>query len=267
MLRLKNIQDILFEFAYEMMLLDAVGESCPARPLLVHAALWEPVSPVVVLGRHSRLKDEVFLEPVYADGVSVLRRTTGGTPVLVAPGMLCLGLVFGARDYGTLEWRQTLERVLAGIAEVLRRLGPSVRYEYPADLAVGDRKVVGSAARTADGALLFHASILCDAPLELVARYLPKPRYEPPYRRGRDHGNFLTNLGVDPAKVAEALAETFSPVRCPITLEDAQLEPLARHYGSATWLALGSPLRPAQRTVLDAAFAVADGFSERRRGV
>ncbi len=264
MLRLKNIQDILYEFAYEMTLLDRVGTACPEQPLLVHAAVWEPVSPVVVLGRHSRLRRELHLEPVHRDGVSVLRRLTGGTPVLVAPGVLCIGLVFGARDTGVLEWRETCRRVLAGIAEVLRRLGRNVEYQYPGDLAVDGRKVVGSAARTADAAFLFHASILCQAPLELVPRYLPQPRYEPPYRQGRKHLDFLTNLELDPERVANALAETFCPAGCPIEIDEDAVEQLARHYGSATWVGLGHPLRPFPAEPVDSAFALV-GRSDGRR--
>ncbi len=265
MLRLKNIQDILYEFAYEMILLDRVGTACPEQPLLVHAALWEPVSPAIVLGRHSRLRRELHLQAAHQDGVSVLRRLTGGTPVLVAPGVLCIGLVFGARNLGALEWRETCRRVLKGITEVLRRLGREVQYRYPGDLALGDRKVVGSAARTAHNAFLFHASILCEAPLELVPRYLPQPRFEPPYRQGRDHLSFLTNLSLDPERVANALAETFCPAPCPIEVDEEQVEQLARHYGSATWLALGQPLRPSLTETVGSAFAPVGRSSDRRR--
>ncbi|MEW6490313.1 MAG: hypothetical protein AB1578_20690, partial [Thermodesulfobacteriota bacterium] len=62
------------------------------------------------------------------------------------------------------------------------------------DLCHGDRKVAGSSAFAGRGAFFYQASLLVDADLGLVDRYLRHPGREPAYRRGRPHREFLTTL-------------------------------------------------------------------------
>ncbi len=60
---------------------------------------------------------------------------------------------------------------------------------------LGGRKVAGLALRRRRAAMLLHGTILIDADLELIANALKRPVREPAYRDGRDHLEFLENLG------------------------------------------------------------------------
>ena len=61
---------------------------------------------------------------------------------------------------------------------------------------LGDRKCGGSAQRRLKHWFMVHCSILYDFPIERIVRYLAIPRRQPEYRQGRDHHDFLSNLGL-----------------------------------------------------------------------
>ena len=64
---------------------------CRAGQPLVR--LWDPPEYAVVLGASRRIADDVFLEACRADGVPILRRSSGGGTVVVGPGVLCVTVI------------------------------------------------------------------------------------------------------------------------------------------------------------------------------
>ncbi len=54
---------------------------------------WEPADYAVVLGASRRLQSDVRVEDCRADGVPVLRRTSGGGTVVVGPGTLNVSVI------------------------------------------------------------------------------------------------------------------------------------------------------------------------------
>jgi lipoate-protein ligase A len=90
--------------------------------------------------------------------------------------------------------------VLDRIAQSIRRAGAPVMLAGRGDLAVGGRKCAGSAQRRLKHWFMVHCSILYDFPIERIARYLTVPQRQPEYRQGRDHQDFLSNLGL-PRKI------------------------------------------------------------------
>src|SRR3954447_21732924 len=78
----------------EALLLDA--EAGRAGEVL---RLWERPAPAVVLGSGCKLLDDVDVAACEADGVPLVRRSSGGGTVLLARGCLCYSLVLAfARD-------------------------------------------------------------------------------------------------------------------------------------------------------------------------
>ena len=155
--------------------------------------VWEPRQTEVVLGRCSRLAEEVREEEVAADGVPVSRRRGGGCAVVVGPGVLIFSYRRrGRRPLRPVDWSAGASRVLAS---ALERLGVrGLVWREGGDLSLGDRKVLGSCVYLGAELMVYGASLLVNPDLSLLDRYLRHPPREPEYRRGRSHRDFVTSL-------------------------------------------------------------------------
>ena len=76
------------------------------------------------------------------------------------------------------------------------------------DLALGDRKILGTSLYRRRKILFYQASLLVENDLALFDRYLRYPSKVPDYREGRSHLDFCTNLRLAgyPLSVAEVIA-------------------------------------------------------------
>ena len=87
--------DLTLPTAAENLVLDeallAIAETGgrPAETL----RFWEAAATAVVVGRSSRLKDEVLLDACLLNRVPVLRRPSGGAAIVTGPGCLMYALV------------------------------------------------------------------------------------------------------------------------------------------------------------------------------
>lgn len=195
----------------EALLLEA--EDAGGPPTL---RFWESPDWAVVLGASGRLKDEVFLDEVRADGVAIARRSSGGGTVVLGPGALNLAVVLPRTAAPDLETVEATQRyVLGRVAEALRGLHPAVEVLGSGDLTLGGRKFAGSAQRRLRQHVLVHATILYRFPIARVARYLRQPKRQPAYRCDRSHDDFLTNLERPRAVIVEAARAAWSAESTP----------------------------------------------------
>jgi len=193
--------------ALDEALLDEAEQAATPQEIL---RLWEPGGLMVVLGRSSRIDEEVHREACRADGVPVLRRPSGGAAILTGPGCLMYALVLSYDLRPALRPVDLAHRfVLNAIASALRPLADAVRCRGISDLAMADRKISGNSIRCRKRHLLYHGTLLYRFPLELVGRYLRTPPRQPDYRVGRDHASFLTNLPLSRAALSAALASAW----------------------------------------------------------
>jgi lipoate-protein ligase A len=158
---------------------------------------WEPAEYALVLGASCRLADDARVDACRADGVPILRRTSGGGTVVVGPGSLNVSVILPESAAPGLSAVDKAHRyVLDWIAQSFRQAGAPVSLEGRGDLVLGDRKCGGSAQRRLKHWFMVHCSILYDFPIERIGRYLANPRRQPDYRQGRDHHDFLSNLAL-----------------------------------------------------------------------
>lgn len=171
--------------------------------------LWEPAKTECVLGAGTPAGD-VDLALCAASGVPVYRRRGGGGAVVLAPGNLIITAAYDAtaRRFAS-EWVQPIAEAIARAVTALGVAGAHVR--GLGDVAVGERKILGSSLYANRRVALYQGSLLVDPNLSLIPIYLPHPSREPDYRRGRDHLNFVTSLaregytgGMGPLKAALA---------------------------------------------------------------
>jgi lipoate-protein ligase A len=199
--------------------------------------LWEPATPAVVVGRSSRVDEEVDLEACRLRDVPVLRRASGGAAVVIGPGCLMYSVVLAYRDDPSLRMiSQAHRHALGVVAGAVRSLLPGVELAGTSDLALAGRKFSGNSLRCKREHLLYHGTLLYDFPLELIAACLKQPPRQPEYRAGRGHEAFIANLPLRGAALRCALIAAWEA--SPST--DAWPEALTRglvvdRYARAEW--------------------------------
>ncbi len=199
--------------------------------------LWEPAGPMVVVGRSSKVADEVRLEACRRMAIPVLRRTSGGAAVVTGPGCLMYSLVLSLNRHPGLRIVEHAHRVvLDRIAASLASLVPCVSRRGTSDLALGEDKFSGNSIRVKRNHLLYHGTLLYDFPLELIDQCLAMPPRQPAYREGRGHRAFVTNLRLPAGMLRGALVAAWNadePRPDWPRAETARL--VAQRYARAEW--------------------------------
>jgi lipoate-protein ligase A len=170
--------------------------------------IWEPTSPVAVLGRSSRVADEINLQEARRLDVPVLRRASGGASIVTAPGCLMYAVVLNQVRRPQLRAIDAAHRyVLDHLAMAIRRQGFAVYPAGTSDLAYSDRKVSGNSMRCKRTHLLYHGTLLYAMDLSWIARLLLQAPRQPEYRRARPHDQFVANVPVEPGILCRDLCQ------------------------------------------------------------
>ena len=172
---------------------------------------WEPRQHCVVLGYANKADREVNLPFCRANGIPVLRRSTGGGTVLQGPGVLNYTLVLRFDDAGPLHSISAtnefiLERHQATLAPLI---AAQIQRQGHTDLAIGGLKFSGNAQRRCRRFLIFHGAFLLNLDIALIEQALPLPSREPDYRAGRSHTDFLLNLKLPASTLKTALCQAW----------------------------------------------------------
>jgi lipoate-protein ligase A len=168
--------------------------------------LWEPRDLAVVVGRSSQVAVEVDVAACHADGLAIIRRTSGGASIVSGPGCLMYAVVLSYQKRPELRSLDVAHRfVLATLIAGIERLVPGIERLGTSDLVLANRKFSGNSVRCKRHHFLYHGTLLYDFPLPGISRYLAQPPREPEYRHGRPHDAFVTNLPTDVASLRESL--------------------------------------------------------------
>lgn len=184
-------------------------EAPPERDLEM-LRVWEPASPCVVLGRSSRLRQEVRLEACRARGIPVLRRASGGATIVTGPGCLMYAVLLSYQrqpELRQLDWAH--QHVMKLQRTAIARLGFECAIQGICDLTWGGRKFSGNSLRCRRSYLLYHGTLLYDFPLELLGHCLGTPERQPDYRAQRAHLEFVTNLPARREQLVSALRDVW----------------------------------------------------------
>ena len=119
--------------------------------------------PAVVVGSHQNICREVHVETLRRLGIPVVRRITGGGTVYHDRGNV--NYTYITQSDG-LDYDQCLGPVIAA----LNRMGIPAEKSKTCDLAIGGRKISGSAQRIAGGRVLHHGTLLFQSDLAMLDR-------------------------------------------------------------------------------------------------
>jgi lipoate-protein ligase A len=148
------------------------------------------------MGAGGKAETDIFAERAEIDQVPVLRRRGGGGTVVLSPGQVVLALVTEVSSpFQNLTYFRAINN---WFRLALRDLGVSgVEDRGISDLAMRDKKILGTSLYRRRKILFYQASLLVDNDLSLFDRYLRFPSKVPDYRLGRGHLEFCSNLRLE----------------------------------------------------------------------
>jgi len=199
--------------------------------------IWEPADYFVVLGYSNRVAREVAVDTCAARGMPIFRRFSGGGAVLQGPGCLNYTLVLRNERAEHGDVVRAFRRVLEPHREIVSALSAEpVEIAGISDLAVAGRKFSGNSQHRKRACTLFHGTFLLSFDLSMIESFLPMPSRAPAYRGGRDHGDFLRNVSLAPARLRDALRERWRADEAMLDFPGARLEDLLRtRYSRREW--------------------------------
>ena len=159
--------------------------------------LWQPVDPLVVIGRASKRHEEVNIDACLTAGVPVLRRTSGGAAIVTGRGCLMYAVVLSYDLHPELHaLDQCHQYVMGRIQKALAQDIPEITFQGTCDLTYRGKKFSGNSLRCKRTHLIYHGTILYDFDLPLIHELLRQPPRMPDYRENRPHDTFVINVPI-----------------------------------------------------------------------
>jgi len=179
--------------ALDEALLEVAEQGQITTPIL---RLWESEQPFVVVGRATKLTEEVNLSVCQQDQVPVLRRNSGGASIVTGPGCLMYGVILSYEQFPQLASLDQCHQFV--MTRVLKAVPASeaVNFQGTCDLTYQGRKFSGNSLRCKRNHVLYHGTLMYDFELSMISKYLGQPARMPDYRQSKSHDEFVTNLPV-----------------------------------------------------------------------
>ncbi len=155
--------------------------------------LWIPDKSYIVLGASNNAKDAVVEETTVRDNIVVLKRRTGGQTVMLTPNNIIISAVI--TDENVMKPKDVFIRFNDHIMGAIAK-NHTVQFSTRgiSDIAMGEKKILGSSMYRGKGKLFYHAVLNFNEPSSTFQKYLKHPSNEPDYRKGRQHHDFVTSL-------------------------------------------------------------------------
>lgn len=163
--------------------------------------IWIPDDYYIVLGNSNKPHENLIEKNIYADYVLVYKRPSGGETVVLTPNTLVISIKVTLDKFfnPSAHFRYFNEKII----EALYRLGVrDLYYRGISDVAIGDKKILGSSIYRRRKILFYHAVLNVSEPIETIERYIKHPAREPEYRSGRKHHEFVTSLHAEGYKLS-----------------------------------------------------------------
>ena len=202
--------------------------------------LWQN-EPTVVIGKNQNAFVEVDLDALRENGVHLARRITGGGAVYHDLGNVNFSFI----SSNSTETGLDFAKFTAPILKALASLGVHAELSGRNDLLLDGQKFSGNAQYSANGRTLHHGTLLFDADLSVLARYL-RPDEEKLAGKGiksvrsrvtnlAPHLQFSATTGEFIACLARFLREEYTPVE-PTVPQNAEIDALFARNASREWL-------------------------------
>jgi lipoate-protein ligase A len=149
-----------------------VGENISPETIL----FWRVRSPVVYLGYHQCVTDEINEDYCYDHNIGIIRRILGGGCGFCDKDQILFSVI--GKDGGIIpnDIQEAYKKVLGGVVNALSQLGAHSEIEQTRNAVyTRGRKISGNAQGRLDGAVLINGSLLLDFDFELMDKVLKNP--------------------------------------------------------------------------------------------
>ncbi|HEY9245759.1 MAG TPA: biotin/lipoate A/B protein ligase family protein [Candidatus Methanoperedens sp.] len=197
---------------YSAALFESIGKHAGKNRVPETILFWRVESPVVYLGYHQYVNDEINSDFCLEKNVSIIRRILGGGCGFCDENQV-LYSVIGKEDGiipGDIQY--AYDKVLAGIVIALDKLGTEGQIEKAHNAVYSKgRKVSGNAQGRLEGAVLINGSLILDFDFELMDMVLKNPTKNlRPVASAREGMITLKEMGIkDMDEVKKALRTGF----------------------------------------------------------
>ncbi len=202
--------------------------------------LWQNAH-TVVIGKNQNAFAEVDLDALSRDGVYLARRITGGGAVYHDLGNVNFSFISAKSGETGLDFA----KFTAPILKALASLGIHAELSGRNDLLLDGQKFSGNAQYSANGRTLHHGTLLFDADLTVLSRYL-RPDEEKLKAKGiKSVRSRVTNLaphlqisattGEFIGLLTRFLREEYVPIEPPVP-QGAEIDALFARNASREWL-------------------------------
>ncbi len=197
---------------YSAALFESIAKHVGAGSSPETILFWRVKSPVVYLGYHQYVEEEINADFCSRNNIGIVRRVLGGGCGFCDEKQLLYSVI--GRDGGVIpgDIQSAYTKVLGGVVDALLTLDAGGKLE-PARNAVYSkgRKISGNAQGRFDGAILINGSLLLDFDFGLMDKVLKNPTKNlHPVARAKDGMITLKEMGVtDIDAVKNALRKGF----------------------------------------------------------
>jgi len=168
---------------------------------------WRVRSPVVYLGYHQCVEDEIHTDYCRLNSIGIVRRILGGGCGFCDRNQILYSVI--GREEGAIprDIQDAYRKVLGGVVDALFELGAEGELE-PARNAVYSkgRKISGNAQGRLNGAVLINGSLLMDFDFELMDKILKNPTKNlRPVASAREGMITLKEIGITDIKAVKTM--------------------------------------------------------------
>jgi len=198
---------------YSAAIFEAIGSHVGAGSSPETILFWRVCSPVVYLGYHQCVEDEINVDFCHEAGIGIVRRILGGGCGFCDDEQILFSVI--GRDGGVIphDIQEAYRKILGGVVNALVSLGAGGEIE-PARNAVYShgRKISGNAQGRFGGSVLVNGSLLLDFDFELMDNVLKNPTKNlRPVTFAREGMVTLRELGIiDMDSVKNSLRQGFA---------------------------------------------------------
>ena len=158
-------------------LFESIGKHVGAGKVDETVLFWRVRTPVVYIGYHQYVEDEVHENYCATSGVQVIRRVLGGGCGFCDENQILFSII-GREDRSVVssDIQEAYSCVLGGVVAALKTLGFDGKHEPTRSAVhVKGRKISGSAQGRFNGAVLVNGSFLLDFNFDEMDRVLKNP--------------------------------------------------------------------------------------------